>query len=319
VGRATSATVDELRWRAEGDWSQYDASDVGIQGNNFTGVTAGGGGSLAWNFLQSGEFFMDLEGGVRGWYSSVDQALGAAGSSAFITPYGQLNFFRQTRNSMLSATMGLEYTGANGSTADLITMGRLNPSRQWWIFKGDALYTAFLDSLFTPGADTAVHQFTARASWQTSLGNARPTPVAQNIVGGFYTVRGYPQAASVGDNTVVGSIQYDFHLLRALPAGAPGEMFGQPFRWTTDAETGMSPSWDISPHVFFDAGYTSVNGSTVGELPSATLTAAGIGVTMMVGLDFSLTVDWGIALHDEPGLGVSAGDSQVWFVGSISF
>ena len=57
---------NNARWRAEGDWSQYDASDVGIQGNNFTGVTAGGGGSLAWNFLQSGEFFMDLRRhGVR--------------------------------------------------------------------------------------------------------------------------------------------------------------------------------------------------------------------------------------------------------------
>jgi hypothetical protein len=39
----------------------------------------------------------------------------------------------------------------------------------------------------------------------------------------------------------------------------------------------------------------------------------------MIGSDFSVTLDWGIALHGEPGLGVGAGDSQVWFVGSFSF
>jgi len=99
----------------------------------------------------------------------------------------------------------------------------------------------------------------------------------------------------------------------------PGEMFGQPFRWTTEAGTGMPPPWDLSPHVFFDAGYTSVNGSTPGELPDATLASVGIGITAMVGVDFSVTLDWGIALSSDPGLGVETGDSQLWFVGSISF
>jgi hemolysin activation/secretion protein len=311
--------VDQLRWRVEGDWSSYDASDVGIQGNNFTGLTGGGGGSLAWNFLQAHDLFLDLQLGARGWYSSVDQAFGGSGSSAFITPSGQINIFRQNHDSVLSASIGLDYTGANGSTADLTTMGRLNPSRQWWIFRGDALYTFFLDGLFDPGTTSAVHQLTARTSWQLTFGEARPTPVSQGIMGGFYTVRGYPQAAAVGDNTVFGSLQYDFHLLRALPASKATDIFGKPFRWTTEEGTGLPPSWDISPHVFFDAGYTTVNGPTVGELPSATLTSAGIGVTVMIGSDFSVTLDWGIALHGEPGLGVGAGDSQVWFVGSFSF
>jgi len=311
--------LDQLRWRAEGDWSQYDASDVGIQGNNFTGVTAGGGGSLAWNFLQKSDLFLDFETGLRGWYSSVDQALGSRGESGFITPSWQVNLFRQTRDSVLSANIGIDWTGANGSTADLTTMGRINPSRQWWIMRGDAFYTGFLDNIMDPTAGGSIHQITLKGSFQWTLGQARPTPVSQNILGGFYTVRGYAQAASVGDNTVFGSVQYDFHLLRALPPSAPGEMFGQPFRWTTEAGTGMPPSWDLSPHVFFDAGYTSVNGSTPGELPDATLASVGIGITAMVGVDFSVTLDWGIALSSDPGLGVETGDSQLWFVGSISF
>ncbi|MFO0784301.1 MAG: hypothetical protein U0636_11535 [Phycisphaerales bacterium] len=311
--------LDALRWRVSGDWSQYDASDVGIIGNNFTGTTWGGGGALVWNCLQVHDFFMDLEGGARVWYSAVDQALGDRGSSVFLTPYVQLNFFQQTRDSLLSANVGLEWTGANGSPYDLEVMGRTNPSTEWWTFRGMAMYSVFLDGVFDPNAMTAVHQLTARMSWQYIPGQARATPVSQNIVGGFYTVRGYAQALAVGDNTVVGSLQYDFHLLRALPDSPAGELFGKPFRWTTETGTGMPPSWDISPHVFFDAGYTSVNGPTAGEVPSATLTAAGIGVTAMIGTDLSVTLDWGIALQGQSDLGVNAGDTQLWFVGSINF
>jgi hemolysin activation/secretion protein len=311
--------IDQLRWRASGDWSSYDASDVGIQGNNFTGVTWGAGGALAWNFVQVHDLFIDLEAGCRGWYSDVDQSFGTFGSSYFVTPYGQLNFFSQTRNAVFSANVGFEWTGASGSPADLTTMGRLNPSAEWWTIRGDAVYTTFLDQLCDPNSDSAVHQITARVGGQWIPGGARATPVAQNVVGGFYTVRGYAQALSVGDNTVAGSLQYDFHVTRALPASPAGEIFGKPFRWTTESGTGMPPSWDVSPHVFFDAGYTSTNGPTVGELSSATLTSVGIGVTAMVGTNFSITVDWGIALQDVSALGVQAGDSQVWFVGSLSF
>lgn len=312
--------IDQLRWRIAGDWSEYDASDVGIVGNNFTGVTWGAGGALIWNVVQVHDLFFDIEAGTRGWYSNVKQSLlGGYGSSAFLSPYGQINVFRQTRDSMFSGNIGVEWTGANGSVASLTTMGRLNPSTEWWTVRGSVLFTAFMDGWFDPNTDSAVHQITARASGQWIPGGARATPVAQNIVGGFYTVRGYPQALSVGDNTVTGTIQYDFHLIRALAPSPASEIFGKPFHWTTEAGTGMPPSWDVSPHVFFDAGYTSNNGPTVGEVPSATLTAAGIGITCSVGSNFSVTLDWGIALNGQRSLGAKAGDSQLWFIGSLSF
>jgi hemolysin activation/secretion protein len=230
-----------------------------------------------------------------------------------------VNVFSQTRNSVFTGNVGFSWTGSTGTAADLTTMGRLNPSGQWWTIRGDVLYTAFMDSWFDPNADTAVHQITTRVSGQWIPGGARATPVSQNVVGGFYTNRGYPQAISVGDSTVAGTVQYDFHLVRALTPSPASEVFGKPFRWTTESGTGMPPSWDLSPHVFFDAGYTANNGPTVGEVPSATLTSVGIGVTAMVGTDFSVTLDWGIALQGDTALGVQAGDSQLWFIGSISF
>lgn len=312
-------STNTLRWRFEGDWSEYNASDVGIVGNNFTGTTWGLAGSMAWNFLQLRELFVDLEGGVRGWYSSVDQALGTTGSSAFATPFVRVNAYRQTGASALSANVTLDWTGSNGSTADLTTLGRTDPSGSWFNFHGDVMYTAFLDALLDPAGGSAVHQLTARGSWQWTPGGSRPTPVAQNVIGGYYTVRGYPQAVAVGDNTLVASLQYDFHLLRVLPETEASEIFGKPFRWTTEKGTGAAPSWDLSPHVFLDAGWSDVNAPTAGEPGSATLVALGGGVTVLVGSDFSVTLDVGVALNDQPTLGVDAGDAQVWFIGSLAF
>ena len=54
---------------------------------------------------------------------------------------------------------------------------------------------------------------------------ARLVPQYQQIAGGLYTVRGYEQAEVAGDNLVLGSAEYRFHLPRFLsPDTTPPEL-----------------------------------------------------------------------------------------------
>jgi hemolysin activation/secretion protein len=54
-----------LRWRAYGSWSEFTASDVGFEGEDFRGDSWSAGGELILNIWQRGPAFVDLFGGAR--------------------------------------------------------------------------------------------------------------------------------------------------------------------------------------------------------------------------------------------------------------
>ncbi|MEO1237972.1 MAG: hypothetical protein AAFX76_14400, partial [Planctomycetota bacterium] len=56
---------DRLHWRVFGEFQDFEASDVGFPGADFSGTEYRVGGELIWNFWQDGPSFLDLVAGAR--------------------------------------------------------------------------------------------------------------------------------------------------------------------------------------------------------------------------------------------------------------
>ena len=97
-------------------------------------------------------------------------------------------------------------------------------------------------------------------------------------VGGLFSVRGYPEAASFGDRVIVGTVEYRLHIPRLLqPRPGPAEqvpILGD-FRSRPQYVYGR-PDWDLIFRVFADAGRAVQVGTILGET-NGTLFSAGVG------------------------------------------
>ena len=125
-----------------------------------------------------------------------------------------------------------------------------------------------------------------------------------------------------GDTVVLGSLEYRFHLPRALgiEEEPTGRLFGEPFRWRPQQPYGR-PDWDLIFKAFVDAG-RAINSDRLAFEKDETLIGAGVGVELQVKRFLSLRVDWGMALEDvNEGLDdeVEAGDNRVHFVATLVF
>lgn len=90
----------------------------------------------------------------------------------------------------------------------------------------------YLDGIgeWNPRPSRLVHEIAMRFSGQYAF-NDRLIPNEQAVAGGLYTVRGYPESVVAGDTAIYGSVEYRFHLPRALPNDEnPPTAFGRPFR-----------------------------------------------------------------------------------------
>jgi hypothetical protein len=126
----------------------------------------------------------------------------------------------------------------------------------------------FLEPLFTGGlnqAKTLAHEVSVSFRGQQVIGDDRVIPQAEQTVGGLYTVRGYAESTSVGDNGQVWSAEYRFHVPQVFePQPTAGELVGQPFRWAPQAERGRA-DWDVVLKTFIDYGRVTNNRIAPGE------------------------------------------------------
>jgi hemolysin activation/secretion protein len=144
------------------------------------------------------------------------------------------------------------------------------------------------------------------------------------VIGGLFSVRGYPQSAAVGDTVVIASAEYRFHLPRSLPvSGQPLKLprVGR-FRVAPQQVYGR-PDWDLILRGFVDGGYTIRNPSSLAPLESnETLFSAGIGLELRIRHNLTIRVDWARALSSlsssasEP---VSKGNNEFHFLFSLVY
>ncbi|GAB4386928.1 MAG: hypothetical protein Kow0022_17390 [Phycisphaerales bacterium] len=322
---------DRLRWRVSGTYNEYDASDVGVFAQQFTGEGWTLGGDLIWNFYQNGNLFLDLVGGVR--YEHIEVANVSAATSGeddLFVPHVGIQAEKVGETSSFFGSLNLEWTvsSISGATASsLEQLGRLGPDKDWYVLQWDLQTNLFLEPLFnydawsdptTPESSTLAHELLLAFRGQYAFDH-RLIPNAEQVVGGLYTVRGYDESSSAGDTTWVGTIEYRFHLPRALAIEPDPQrrLFGRDFKVRPQQVYGR-PDWDLVFKGFIDVGQT-YNSDRRSFEKDETLVGAGVGVEFSLFNNLSFRTDWGVVL-DEVGDGVQeVGDNRLHVVLTILF
>lgn len=324
---------DRLRVRPYGSFSQFEASDLGIRDENFSGATAIGGGEVAWNVLQVGPSFIDLVGGAR-WENVkvLDLGQGSKGVDNFFLPYAGARFSRDTDDASAYGSVIIEGTLSGVSNTDpeeLAQLGRRGADKDWVVLKWDAGLQFYLEPLLNRAAwrgetakgATLAHELAFMARGQWAFNEDRMIPQAEDVAGGFYSVRGYPESVVAGDTVYIASAEYRLHIPRLLGVPATEEerlanrstFFGETFRWRPEQAFGR-PDWDLIFRTFLDVGRVEQSRKISGE-HNDSLVGAGFGLELQVRRNLFIRSDFGWALDEisDPDGTVSVGSSRVHF------
>ncbi|MGD9789865.1 MAG: ShlB/FhaC/HecB family hemolysin secretion/activation protein [Phycisphaerales bacterium] len=321
---------DILSMRLYGAYSEFDASEVGQASESFSGRTYQIGTEVTGTVYQQQDSFIDLFGGVRYQDVSVTDTLllpspQAEGQTAFLIPYLGVRYSRETPAMSTRASLSVEGNLAGIAATEsyqLDRLGRRNADKAWTTVKVSGEHSMYLEPLFGKGGpfgETLAHEVAFRVGYQDALGS-RLIANEQEVQGGMFTVRGYPESVAAGDNAAFASLEYRYHVPRAFAISEPGTLGGKSmpkvpwvenFRWAPQVPYGTA-DWDLVLRGFLDVGSVSNNDRLLGEFDN-TLVGAGVGVELVFRSNASLRLDWGFVLSevDEPGSTVDTGDNRV--------
>jgi hemolysin activation/secretion protein len=316
--------LDRVRNRFSGTWSLYTASDVGQNQQRFTGTGWTFGDEFIMNVYQHRDWFIDAVVGGKLQESETDNAAAATkGYGFFIEPYAGLRLERLTDIATTTGSLMVIGYLTDSSKAQLEGLGRTSPARDPVVLQYELAQSFFLEPVLAPekfatGNSTLAHElyFAARGQWAF---NQRLVPQAQDVAGGMFSVRGYPESVAAGDTVVMGTAEYRFHIPRIFPVqDDPTKtpfLWEQSFRYSPQTVYGR-PDWDLIFKAFVDAGQVNVSQRQSYE-NNATLLGAGIGLELQFKQNFNFRVDWGVPLTDVPG--VNAGESRVHFSATLLY
>lgn len=328
-GLTDVAAVRRTAVRGYGSWSRFTASDVGIADLELRGENTQAGGELIQNVYQRGRFFLDLVGGARFERAETDnRTLDVRGRTNFLLPYASLRAERRTRRSQTRAALGVEGNLADVAGTDreqAQRLGRNDPDEAWVAITSSVDQSFFLEPLLQRDwgepetGSTRGHEVALSLRGQYVPADRRLPPGQTETMGGFRSVRGYPQNFTAADNAIVGTAEYRLHVPRLLPPGEPHEVFGRPVRWRPERELGPT-DWNLLLRAFLDAGRSAHNDRRVGER-HVTAVGAGLGAEVQLRHHLTLRADWAFALRDadrgtEP---VDAGDSELHMVFTLAY
>lgn len=323
------------RWKAFGTWNQFTASDVGISDEAFEGEGWTAGGEFIFNFFQREELFIDALAGARFQHVFVkNELVDITGEDSFLMPYIGARMQRQTEIATTLAQITVEANLPNIADTDFEKanrLGRLEPDTDFSILRFDASHTFFVEPLIDRDAwldrsswksSTLAHEVSLRARGQYSFNN-RLIPQEEQVIGGLYSVRGYPESAVAGDTVIVASAEYRYHIPRAFepnpdPSNTP--LFGEPFRFAPQSVYGR-PDWDFIVRGFFDVGHSEIADPFLFE-EDVTIAGAGIGVELVLKQNVNIRADWGFALREleeSTGTKVDEGANRLHVVATVLF
>jgi hypothetical protein len=337
---------DRLRVKLLGSHGDFTAKDVGIALEEFTGSTTSGAIEVTWSPWRWRGFALDWNAGFAWQNVEVEnRTIGLRGNSDLMTPYTYLRFERATETMSTYLRLGAETNLASlaGTTPESVfALGRLESDIDWWVLKFEFGHSMYLEPLlyrrdFTEGRDwrraRRAHEVAVVVRGQQVLDDKRLIPQKQFAIGGLFSVRGYPESVSGGDDVAFFSGEYRLHLPRLLrpyseigdngegpgprAAPAPASYFGRPFHWRPAQVYGL-PDWNLLVRAFFDAGYTRI----VRPRPEETnrnLVGTGLGLELQAMGKLSVRADWGVALEalETGNAKVRPGDSRLHFLASF--
>lgn len=308
---------DSLWVRPYASWSSFEASELGLGNSDaFKGETTVWGGEIVGNIFQRGPYFLDLFGGVRHVDTTIEQIepIPFEGNGTFIVPYIGVRSERFSEDKTTLGSLVFE-TNVNDwadQDSDRSSLGRQEADELWTTMKFDFEHSFYLEPLMNPigfsgesdeGAQTLAHEISLQLRGQYAFG-ARLPAMEQDVAGGFYTVRGYDESATAGDDSLIFTAEYRFHLPRAWKISQPGTIDGRPvstfgsdFRWAPQSAFGRT-DWDLILRGFVDAAKVRSNDTVIGEVDSHTLIGAGVGAELQIRRNFTLRSDLGFVMHE---------------------
>ena len=334
--------MDRLRWRVFGSWGLYEATVVGSHnfGQNYTGYEWRIGGEMIANVFQKKQTFLDLVAGITWWRVHVENEalpgdLGKGDADSFISHVG-LRVERITDRAKTFGGVTVEFNCPSISSSDeddYEGLGRALPDGDWVLLKWDFLHSFFLEPLLdpeawrdtaTPETSTLAHELAFQFRGQYAMNEYRMIPQNERVVGGFFTVRGYPESSIAGDTAIIGTAEYRLHVPRLFkvqpdPTKTALPLVGTPFRWSPQTVYGR-PDWDLILRTFFDIGRASNVDRTSYE-QDHTLIGAGVGVEVQFTRYINVRCDLGIPFKDldTESQTVQAGDHRIYFVATVLY
>ena len=311
---------DVLRVKALGSYGEFTARDVGISLEEFTGTSWTAGLEATWSPWRIWDTAIDFT--VGGAWQNVmvtNRTIDLKGDASLFTPYASIKLERFTETMQTALSVGWETNLADvaGTTPDAIFgLGRLDSDTSYNLLKFEFSHSMYIEPFlfrrdFREGRNwrrsTRAHELFFSVRGQQVLDGKRLIPQKQLAIGGMFSVRGYPESISGGDNVAYGTAEYRFHIPRAFrpyaasgasPGGRapnPPSYFGRPFYWRP-AQVYALPDWDLLFRMFADAGYTGIVRPRPEET-DRTLVAVGAGLELQAYGTLSLRVDWGVALE----------------------
>lgn len=320
---------DVIKGRVFGSYNQFTASDVGFAGEEFEGDGFTFGGELVANLYQYRELFLDAYAGLRYQNVSVNnKAVGIEGEESFLLPNFGLRVERSTQTATTSASIGLEFNSGDiigTDRTEIEKLGRLQVDENWTVFQWDATHAFYLDPIIfgeswndtsPSGNATLAHEVLLAFRGQHAFDN-RLVPNFEQVLGGAYTVRGYPESIVAGDTVILGSAEYRLHIPQALGYDSePGKLFGETFRYTPQQPYGRA-DWDLIAKGFVDAG-KAINSNRQSFESDESLLGAGFGFEFSYKRYLNIRTDFGWALDEIDGQ-VKSGASRVHFVATLLF
>ena len=333
--------VDRLRWEIDFGWNQSKAGGnsvfPGIASDPVKNNEFNGGGRFLYETFQHRNFFVDLIPGVGLRALHVENLVAqGVNESDVLLVLPSFGVHAEKISQLATFTLDTSVQGQVNSIAegDVENLGRARTDDTWALLDFNVGYSAFLEPLLRPNAwRDPSNELSATLAHELSLGlrgqyafDYRLIPQASLPIGGFYSVRGYEQSVAVGDSVVIGSLEYRFHLPRALPVKRqPLRLPGiGDFRVAPQQAYGR-PDWDLMLRGFLDVGRTIRNGSPGGSGNTEfdqTLVGAGVGAELVLRSNFRARVDWAAALEKTKGDledGSEVGDNLVHVLFSILY
>lgn len=331
---AEPAAGAPLLLRVDGVFSDYDASEVGVQDARFQGTTWEGGVQVIQNVLESPDydFFLDFFMGAKFQHVRVDNEPVAGfrdkntAQFAFFEPGFRAQHQGEWSNFSADVRGVFNLSSVAGTKASDLVNGQLGrnfvDSANIQLLRWRWDFSLFLEPLLnpkgyldasTPASSTLAHELVL-SNWGQYSGE-RLIPQHERVAGGLNTVRGYPQAIVAGDTVIVTRAEYRLHLPRLLPIDP------QPLKlpWLGDFQLFRpqvygSPDWDLVLRGFVDAAQVRIVDRQVGE-SNSNLLGAGVGLELTFRRNLVLRADWGNARKglSTPDEDIGVGNNEFYF------
>ena len=330
---------DYLKARIYGSWSEYRADEVGVSKTEFKGQTYTGGIELLGSPVSLADFGIDLVAGVRFTNIKIDSTIGGSslneGEAEIVVPYIGTKWERRDGLSSSEIRLFYEWNAAPIDENVLDDLGRLNVARDWSLIRGYATQSWFWEPIVLGDKwrnsgewqdATLAHETRVKLSGQYVFGDDRVISQETFVLGGAYSVRGYPESVTSSDNGFFASAEYLFHLPRMLkPYSAFTE---RPSRFMDrynlrPPQPLTFPDWDLMFKGFVDFGATSINQAELNEV-NPTLLSTGVGVELQLLSYFNIRCDYGYILKSVRNFNgvvddADEGDSRLHLIATFSW